>query len=175
MPVRLRTERGPHRGLSAAEVERRARAMMRALQIEEQELSIVLTDDEQIRKLNATFRGFDRPTDVLAFAMREGEGGQLAPGLLGDVVLSVQTARAQALRAGKTLLEEATMLLAHGLLHLLGYDHDTRAKDVVMRRETARLCARAERGPGKKALPRAASSSRPRGAKRRARGVAPRR
>jgi probable rRNA maturation factor len=114
--------------------------MCAALQLRQGELSIVLTDDTQIRKLNASYRQKDKATDVLAFAMREGEGGELAGGILGDVVVSVDTARNQAARAGHDLLTEVTMLLAHGLLHLLGWDHDTRIKDALMRAETARLC-----------------------------------
>jgi probable rRNA maturation factor len=107
------------------------------------ELSIVLTGDDQMRKLNRIYRKKDRPTDVLAFAQREGEHAERAGRLLGDVVLSVPTARRQAEAAGRDLLSEMTMLLAHGLLHLVGWDHDTPAKDRAMRRETDRLCAAA--------------------------------
>jgi probable rRNA maturation factor len=112
------------------------------------ELSIVLTGDDQMRKLNRIYRNKDRPTDVLAFAQREGEHGDRAGRLLGDVVLSIPTARRQAEAAGRDLGSELTMLLAHGLLHLVGWDHDTPAKDRAMRRETDRLCAAAARsGP----------------------------
>jgi probable rRNA maturation factor len=143
VPVVLRVEGGPHRGVPRAEVRRRIRAMFDGLQLGDAELSIVLTGDKQIRKLNAQFRDVDAPTDVLAFAMREGEGEGLDEGLLGDVVVSVERARIQAARAGHDLLSEVTMLLAHGLLHLLGWDHETRAKDARMRAETARLCSMA--------------------------------
>jgi probable rRNA maturation factor len=110
------------------------------------ELSIVLTNDAKIRRLNASYRSLDAPTDVLAFAMREGEGGHLNGHLLGDVVISVETARSQAEGAGRDVLSEVTMLIVHGLLHLLGWDHDTRAKDARMRAETDRLCRVAARG-----------------------------
>jgi probable rRNA maturation factor len=156
VPALLRVERGPHRGLARAEVLRRARAMCRALQLGESELSIVLTGDEQIRKLNAEFRHKDTATDVLAFAMREGKGKTLHEGILGDVVVSVETARIQAARAGRDVLSEVTMLLAHGLLHLLGWDHRTRAEDVRMRAQTERLCRVAE----KKVKPRRARKRR---------------
>lgn len=145
MPVVLQVEGGPYRGVPRAEVRRRVRKMFDALQLGETELSIVLTGDEQIRKLNAEFRRVDAPTDVLAFAMREGEGNAVHPGLLGDVVVSIERARIQAARARRDVLAEVTMLLAHGILHLLGWDHDTRAKDVRMRAETARLCRTAAR------------------------------
>lgn len=120
-----------------------AKKMLAALQIKEAELSIVLTDDAQIKILNRDYRQKDRPTDVLAFAMREGETGQLAGDLLGDVVISLETAARQASGQGHSLREEVVFLLGHGLLHLLGWDHETKAKDRAMRAETERLCAAA--------------------------------
>jgi probable rRNA maturation factor len=108
------------------------------------ELSIVLTDDDQIQKLNRIYRKKNRPTDVLAFAQREGELGAQAGRLLGDVVVSIPTARRQAAQRGEALGAELTMLLAHGLLHLLGWDHQTDAADRRMRKETVRLCHAAE-------------------------------
>ncbi|MFO0679569.1 MAG: rRNA maturation RNase YbeY [Polyangiaceae bacterium] len=143
MTVLLQIERGPHEGVERREIRRRARAMLAALQLENLELSIVLTDDDQIQILNRDYRGKDKPTDVLAFSMREGEFSSLSGDVLGDVILSIPTARRQALRARRSVLDEVTMLLAHGILHLLGWDHDTKAKDVAMRRETARLEAAA--------------------------------
>jgi probable rRNA maturation factor len=117
--------------------------MIRALQLDKAEVSFVLTDDERIHQLNKLYRGKDRPTDVLAFAMHEGEFASLAGHVLGDVIVSVPTARKQALSSRTPVLDEVTMLLAHGLLHLLGWDHETAAKDRRMRAETARLCAAA--------------------------------
>jgi probable rRNA maturation factor len=143
--IALTIEHGPWKGLARAEVLRRTRSMMRLLQLEKAEVSFVLTDDKSVHRLNKIYRGKDRPTDVLAFAMHEGEFGALAGHVLGDVIVSVPTARKQAAAAGKAVLEEVTMLLAHGLLHLLGWDHDTAAKDRRMRKETARLCAAATR------------------------------
>jgi probable rRNA maturation factor len=143
--VRLAVERGPHRGFSRAEVERRMGAMLACLQLKKKEVSILLTDDDQIRHLNKVHRGKDRATDVLAFALREGDFVSRAGSLLGDVVVSVPTARRQAAAAGRDVLSEITMLLAHGLLHLLGWDHDTAAKDRAMRRETDRLVRAAGR------------------------------
>jgi len=132
--------------------------MLQALQLRNEELSIVITDDAQIQILNAEFRGKDTPTDVLAFAMREGEFGAVAGDLLGDVVISAPTAERQARRARRPVLDELTMLLAHGLLHLLGWDHDTAAKDRAMRAETERLCAaaaaRRPRPIGRRAAPK---------------------
>jgi probable rRNA maturation factor len=139
MAVRLIVEGGPHSGLSRADIGRRARAMLAAVQMPKAELSVVLTNDDQIAKLNRTYRKKSRPTDVLAFAQREGEPGGRRD-LLGDVVVSVDTARRQADSRGWDITSEVTMLIAHGLLHLLGWDHATAAEDRRMRRETDRLC-----------------------------------
>jgi probable rRNA maturation factor len=120
--------------------------MIDLLQLQNSEVSFVLTDNKTIHTLNREYRRIDRPTDVLAFAMREGEFGELAGTTLGDVVVSVEAARKQAKGRGVSVLDEVTMLLAHGLLHLLGWDHDTPAKDRRMRRETERLCNAAQPG-----------------------------
>ena len=114
--------------------------MIEELQLQDREVSFLLTDDKRIHQLNKVYRDKDRPTDVLAFAMQEGELAELAGGVLGDVIVSVPTARKQADERGVSVLEEVTMLLAHGLLHLLGWDHQTPAEDRRMRAETDRLC-----------------------------------
>jgi len=148
--VRLVVEGGPHAGVVRADLTRRARAMLDALQMADSELSILLTGDDQIKILNRIYRRKNRSTDVLAFAQREGALGDRAGRLLGDVVISVPTARRQAQARGADVTLELTMLLAHGLLHLVGWDHETPSKDRLMRRETNRLCAAAEamsRGP----------------------------
>jgi probable rRNA maturation factor len=165
MGVRLIVDGGPHAGVSRIDLARRARAMLVAVQMEKSELSIVLTDDDQIAKLNRIYRNKTGPTDVLAFAQREGEPGGRGD-LLGDVVVSVETARRQADGRGWDLVSELTMLIAHGLLHLLGWDHQTDAEDRRMRRETERLCDAAN----------VAASARGRGTPRRVKGktVAPR-
>ena len=90
----------------------------------EAELSILVTDDAEIRALNSQFRATDRPTDVLSFSQLEGEGPVSGPELLGDVVISWETAKWQAFERGETLLDEMKRLLVHGVLHLLGYDHE---------------------------------------------------
>jgi probable rRNA maturation factor len=128
-------------GLDRKEVARRARIVFTALGLGQAELSVVLTGDARIHALNRVYRGKDRPTDVLAFAMREGELGDVGREMLGDVIVSVETARRQAARAGHDVLAEVTMLLVHGTLHLLGWDHETAAKDRKMKQETARLVA----------------------------------
>ena len=88
------------------------------------ELSLVITDDAEIHELNRTYRGVDNPTNVLSFPMQEGEFSQITPGLLGDVVISCDTAQKEADQAGITLEERMSQLLIHGILHLLGFDHE---------------------------------------------------
>jgi probable rRNA maturation factor len=134
------------RGVTAAKIKRAAAAMLRALELPRAELSIVLCDDREIHALNRTYRRKDKPTDVLAFAMREGEGGERAGDVLGDVVISTQTAARQAVEHEHTVTTEILTLLAHGLLHLLGWDHRTDAEDLRMRTEVARLVERAKAG-----------------------------
>ncbi len=81
----------------------------------------MLTDDTGIAALNRTWRGKNKPTDVLSFSQVEGEGAPASA--LGDVVISVETAARQARRAGTSLDQEMRRLLVHGVLHLLGHDH----------------------------------------------------
>lgn len=102
------------------------------------QVSLLLTDDADIRRLNRTYRGRDEPTDVLAFSQREGEAGALS-GLLGDVVISLETADRQAARLGHSLEREVGLLALHGLLHLLGWRDDTAAERARMRRRALRL------------------------------------
>lgn len=91
---------------------------------DDSELSIVISDDEQIREINRDYLDRDRPTNVISFAMQEGEGGGLQPGLLGDVVISAETAARDAAEAGLPFESELFFLLLHGILHLLGFDHE---------------------------------------------------
>lgn len=147
MPVVVTTRSLPRPAVRPAEVRRRAERMLAALRMDRAELSVLLCDDATIHALNREYRRKDRPTDVLAFAMREGEGGALHPALLGDVVISVETARRQAGEHGRTIVDEVTFLLAHGLLHLLGYDHRTAEEDRVMRARADALFAAAKGAP----------------------------
>ncbi|MGH8058742.1 MAG: rRNA maturation RNase YbeY [Candidatus Entotheonellia bacterium] len=98
--------------------------MLAALDQETSDLSVLVIDDARMQRLNDRYRGIDRPTDVLAFAMREGASPQLNPQLMGDVVISAETALRQARGRRRSFTEELTHLLIHGTLHLLGYDHE---------------------------------------------------
>jgi len=139
MPVAVST-RGRRAPTLARRVGRNARRLLTALRRRDAELSILLVSDAEMRRLNRTWRDRDRTTDVLAFAQGEGEGG-VPDGLLGDVVISVDTARRQAAERGLTLAAEADRLLVHGLLHLLGYDHEVSEREArrMQRRERALL------------------------------------
>ena len=100
------------------------------------EVALRLVDDATIRVLNRSYRSKDKPTDVLAFAQREGPTGALHPEILGDLVISVDTARRQAKRG---LHAELLHLASHGLCHLLGYDHPDDEQERAM---NARAAAR---------------------------------
>jgi probable rRNA maturation factor len=113
------------------------------------EVSIVLTDDAAQRALNRDWRGKDAPTNVLSFPAIEPRAfaaGAAAdptrPALLGDVVLALETMQREADDAGKSLADHAAHLLVHGVLHLLGYDHDTEADAALMEPVETRILAR---------------------------------
>lgn len=143
MAVAVRSRGGPH-DVSLARLRTRAQRMLEALGRADSELTVLLVDDATIHELNRTYRGIDSPTDVLSFAMQEGEYGDVNPQLLGDVVIAVPTARRQAQKAKRTAFDEIVFLLAHGLLHLVGYDHQSDDEDRVMKKETRRLLAASE-------------------------------
>lgn len=111
-------------GVSCDEVGRLASRVLEGLGLPEAELSLVLVDDEEMAGLNLQYLGRTGPTNVIAFSMREGEGGHISPHLLGDVVISLDTARREAREAGIPWEERLAALLAHGVLHLLGHDHE---------------------------------------------------
>jgi len=114
------------------------------------EVSVLFTNDAFIAELNLQYRGIDGPTDVLSFALSEDEDDDVVkipgiPDILGDIIVSVETASRQAEGAGKPVLDEIGLLIVHGMLHLLGYDHDTVEKEAVMwRRQDEALKAIAE-------------------------------
>ncbi len=88
------------------------------------ELSILIVDDQQITLLNQQYLKREGPTNVIAFAMQEGPFAEIAPDLLGDVVISMETAHRQAKNAGLSIPDYFDQLLIHGILHLLGYNHE---------------------------------------------------
>ena len=94
------------------------------LNIENAMFNIIIIDDERIHSINKEYRGIDRPTDVISFALEDSdkvEGMEIR--VLGDIYVSIETARRQAYEYFNTEKEELRFLIIHGLLHLLGYDH----------------------------------------------------
>jgi len=120
-------------------IKRRARRILLEMGFSKAELGVVFTDDEAMRQLNAHYRRRDEPTDVLAFAMTEGLFSNVSPHVLGDVVISAETARDRA-RRRDDIAQEIDRLLIHGVLHLIGYDHERSATAArVMRAKERRL------------------------------------
>lgn len=100
------------------------------------DVSVSLVDNEEIRDLNRVYRGIDSPTDVLSFSMMEGEDSlQISdmPMMLGDIVISLEKALEQSRDYGHSFEREVGYLVAHGMLHLLGYDHQTDEDRETMR------------------------------------------
>ena len=91
---------------------------------EEHEVSIVIVDDEEITRLNRQYFHRNRPTNVISFPMAAGECGAINPQILGDVVISAETAKRQAAAVGGETGEEILFLMIHAILHLVGYDHE---------------------------------------------------
>ena len=119
-------------------IHQEARAILNASGNPDGELSILLVDDEQISALNRDYLHREGPTNVIAFAMQEGEFSQISPQLLGDVVISVETARREADAAGIAVDQRLAELLVHGVLHLFGYDHETEDADAEAMEEKSR-------------------------------------
>lgn len=118
-----------------------ADAVLAQFNLSEAEVSILMCGDATIHPLNRDYRGKDRPTDVLAFAEREG-GFTADQGILGDVVISVETAARQADERGHSVAREVRILLVHGICHLLGYDHEQDDDAVVMEAKEAEILAK---------------------------------
>jgi probable rRNA maturation factor len=118
-----------------------ADAMLRRLDLFDAELSVLLTDDETIRRLNREHCHKDRATDVLSFHFDSVHApvSAAAPRLLGDIVISLDTAVRHANGRRRPLLEELRWLLAHGILHLLGFDHAEATQKKEMDAWTRRL------------------------------------
>ena len=113
------------------------------------EVSVTFTDNAQIRELNQRFRGIDRSTDVLSFPLFDFDGTSDEPpideliGMLGDIVLSLEQAAAQAEEYGHSFEREVAFLCVHSMLHLLGYDHETGEEDEMdMRRRQSEIMDR---------------------------------
>jgi probable rRNA maturation factor len=115
--------------ISLEKIEQTARVILGELDCPEGEISILIVDDPQIEKLNRKYLNRNGPTDVIAFPMREGEFRHISPQLLGDVVISTDTAAKEARNSGVSMEQRLNELLVHGILHLFGYDHEKSAQE----------------------------------------------
>ncbi len=102
----------------------KTQAILNALDNPDAELSILLTDDAYISILNEKYRNKKNSTNVLAFAMKEGEFSEISGNLLGDVVISLETAERESKKMNVSMDMHLVKLLIHGILHLLGFDHE---------------------------------------------------
>jgi probable rRNA maturation factor len=141
MSVRLS---GPPRGVRGSGVDaglltRRAQRALRAVGHARSELSLAPVADEEMSDINGQYRGQPRPTDVLSFSLFEGEAAEHRGSLLGDVVIGIETAARQAAERHRSLDEEVARLLVHGVLHLLGHDHELADEAAAMQAEERRV------------------------------------
>jgi rRNA maturation RNase YbeY len=138
MSVALTAPRG---ACNRALLRRRAGALLRALGLGRAELSVALVDDAEIAALNRRYRRKRGPTDVLSFSLLEGAAQEHRGALLGDVVIGLGVAAQQAKRLRHSLDDEILRLLIHGVLHLVGYDHEAEAEAEVMEARERELWA----------------------------------
>ena len=124
------------------DIKQAVKTMGELYDVKDSEVSITLTDDNNIHELNRDYRGIDRPTDVLSFAFRESEEPEIfiddideAVDTLGDIIISVERAEQQAKDYGHSLRREVVFLTVHGMLHLLGYDHIEEVDRLEMEKE----------------------------------------
>ncbi len=128
MEVQIGNRQNKHR-ISKKKIHQTASVILNALDYPDAELSILIVDDQQIAQLNHQYLNREGPTNVIAFSMRQGPFSDIAPNLLGDVVISADTAQREAQRAGISTQDRFDQLLIHGTLHLLGYDHEHSAAE----------------------------------------------
>ena len=140
MPVLLTNDFSlSHPRVNETLVRRLAEYLLVLTGLQDAELSILLTDDGRISELNRTWRHQDGPTNVLAFSLTEGDDSVMARNLLGDIIISVETAAREAEQEGISLHHRLQVLLVHGLLHQLGYDDQSDAQAQKMHAEEDRL------------------------------------
>ena len=136
MKISVSDETGLLEAAYKSELKKIASSVLRAMGLPSAtELSVSFIDDSSMRELNSRWRNIDRTTDVLSFPQ---DGGP-DPSLLGDIVISLETARRQSARYGVSLHEEIKKLIVHGALHLAGHDHKKKKEKEMMREEESRL------------------------------------
>lgn len=139
MDVQIGNRQSIHR-ISKKKIRQTASVILNALGYPDAELSILIVDDQQIAQLNRQYLNREGPTNVIAFSMRQGQFSDIAPNLLGDVVISADKAHREAQSAGISMQDRFDQLLIHGTLHLLGYDHEkTEAEARKMEKKNNKL------------------------------------
>jgi probable rRNA maturation factor len=144
MPVEI-ARRGAGRKFPSRKLEKIAATILELVHHADTELSLVLIGNREMQKLNAGYRHKDYPTDVLSFPVEGEVPAEIS--LLGEVIISVEKAAEQARERGRTVEKEMVTLLIHGIVHLMGYDHERSAKDAramsrVEKRIYRQLCER---------------------------------
>jgi rRNA maturation RNase YbeY len=135
----LITNRQDHHSISPEKVRQTAQKLLDALKCPDSELSLVLTDDSEIAVLNKEYLNHEGATNVISFPMQEGDFSGINPQILGDVVISLDTALKEAEQAEMSMEERLNELLIHGILHLLGYDHEIKEDEDEMEEKSREL------------------------------------
>ena len=139
MEVLIDNRQSNHR-ISKKKIQQTATAILNALDYPDAELSILIVDDQQIAQFNRDYLNRQGPTNVIAFPMRAGRFSEITPNLLGDVVISAETAHREGQNAGLSMQDRFDQLLIHGILHLCGYDHEnTKTEARRMEKKTEEL------------------------------------
>lgn len=139
MEVLIENRQNRHE-LPEQEIQTSARRILNALDYPDAHLSILIVDDDQIAELNMAYLNHAGPTNVISFPMQEGQFSDITPELLGDVVISAETADREADDAGMEVMDRFNQLLVHGILHLVGYDHvNSKAEAEIMEQKSYEL------------------------------------
>jgi probable rRNA maturation factor len=131
MPISIRNNQ-KLLNLDVSRIRKSSKRLLKELNCDDRAIGLLLVDDKEIQKLNNAYLDRNKPTNVLSFAMTEGEFGNINPQILGDIVISVETAVRDALTSRIDLMDELEFLIIHGLLHLLGYDHENTSPEKKM-------------------------------------------
>jgi probable rRNA maturation factor len=102
--------------------------ILKILDCADKEISLSFVDDENIKQLNKQYLERDKATNVISFSLQEGEYSNINPQILGDIIISAETAQRDALQGNLTVIQELEFLIIHGILHLLGYNHENTTK-----------------------------------------------
>jgi probable rRNA maturation factor len=137
MEVLIDNRQSSHK-IALKKIKQTVQVILGVLDCPDGEISILLVDDPQIEELNQQYLNRQGPTNVIAFAMREGEFADVSPYLLGDVVISMDTAAKEAQIAATSMERRFNELLVHGVLHLMGFDHETSEEDAQVMEDMSR-------------------------------------